>query len=184
MNYFVSIPFVILMTVLLVGVAWDLRFRRIPNWLTLPAISIAIVYHTGVHGMTGFTYSLGGVGTGIAVLLPFFLSGGMGAGDVKLLGAVGGLLGPFGACVAFLFTALVGGIYAIVLLALHGDLKPTIIRYKTILGTFFSAGKFLYIPPPQSVRKHRLVYGLAIALGTLLSIGLGDGLIALVGHGV
>jgi prepilin peptidase CpaA len=110
---------------------------------------------------------------GIAILLPFYLLGGMGAGDAKLLGAVGGLLGPKGVFLAFLFTALVGGIYALVLLAYHGFLKKAFLRYGIMLKTFFLTGNFIYIPPPERERKPKLWYGLAIALGTFLSVGFG-----------
>ncbi len=171
MNYSESIPFVVLTMVLLVGAAWDMRFQKIPNWLTLSAALLAIVYHTGVHGWSGFLFSLEGTGLGIAMLLPFFLLGGMGAGDVKLLGAVGGLLGPHGALIAFLFTALVGGIYALTLLAAHEGSKQTILRYKKIWENFLLTRNFIYIPPATTEKKPRLIYGLAIALGTLLSIG-------------
>jgi prepilin peptidase CpaA len=174
MNFFELIPFSILATVLIIGAAWDLRFHKIPNWLTFPAAVLAIAYHTGMNGFSGFLFSLEGMAAGIAILLPFYSLGGMGAGDVKLLGAVGGLLGPKGVFAAFLFTALVGGIYALILLASHGYLKKTILRYKKILVTLILTRYIIYLPPSASERKLRLWYGLAIAVGTFLSIGFGD----------
>ena len=159
---------------LAIGALWDLRFRRIPNWLTLPAAATAIVYHTAMNGLEGFLFSLEGMALGIAILLPFYLKGGMGAGDVKLLGVVGAFLGPHAAFTAFLFTALVGGIYALALLIFHGYLKKTILRYRIILATFVLTRHFIYFPPPEKERKHQLLYGLAISLGTLLSLGFGS----------
>jgi prepilin peptidase CpaA len=163
----------ILAFILLIGSLWDLHSHKIPNWLTFPAATLALVYHTTMNGSSGFLFSLGGIGVGIAILLPFYLKGGMGAGDVKLLGAVGGFLGPKGVFLAFLFTALVGGIYALILMVSHGYLKKTILRYKTILSAFLLTRNFIYIPPPGNERKPRLWYGLAIALGTVLSWGFG-----------
>ena len=58
----------------------------------------------------------------MALLIVFYLMGMMGAGDVKLMGAVGSILGPAGVFKAFLFTAIVGGIYAVIVLAYHGQL--------------------------------------------------------------
>jgi prepilin peptidase CpaA len=171
---FELIPFSILATVLIIGAAWDLRFHKIPNWLTFPAIGLAIAYHTSMNGFSGFFFSLEGMTAGIAILLPFYLLGGMGAGDVKLLGAVGGLLGPKGVFLAFLFTALVGGIYALILLASHGYLKKTILRYRIIVEIFILSRNIVYIPPTPSEGKPRLWYGLAISLGTFLSIGFGS----------
>ena len=94
----------------------------------------------------------------------------MGAGDVKLMGAVGGLLGPKGVFVAFIFTAIIGGIYALVILTLHGLLKETFKRYWMILKTFIFTQKFIYTLPSERGKKPRLYYGVAIALGTIISI--------------
>jgi prepilin peptidase CpaA len=172
MNYSDPVTLLFLAALLLVGAAWDLRFHKIPNWLTFPAAALAIAYHTAMSGFSGLLFSLGGIAVGIAILLPFYLLGGMGAGDAKLLGAVGGVLGPKGVFFAFLFTALVGGIYALFLLAYHGYLKKTILRYRIMLKTFLLTRNFIYVPPPAGERKPKLWYGLAIALGTFLSLGL------------
>jgi len=173
MNFSEIIPSSILAIVLLIGTAWDLRFHKIPNWLTFPVAGMAIITHTWMKGFSGFLFGLEGVAVGIAILLPGYLRGGMGAGDAKLLGAVGGLLGPKGVFTAFLFTALVGGIYALVLLVSHGYLKKAVLRYKIMLATFIFTRNFIYIPPPGKERKPLLCYGLAIALGTLLSVTVG-----------
>ena len=160
--------------ILLIGAVMDILSKKIPNWLTFPVAAAAIVYHTSMNGFSGFLFSLGGVAVGIGLLLPFFLLGGMGAGDAKMLAGVGGLLGPQGVFTAFLFTSLVGGIYALVLLAFHGYLKKTVLRYKIIFTTFIFTRNFIYIPPPAKERRPSLSYGLAIALGTLLSISFGS----------
>ena len=172
MNFSELIPSSILAIVLLIGAAWDLRFHKIPNCLTFPAAGLALAYHIALKGFGGLLFSLEGIAVGIAILLPFYLFGGMGAGDAKLLGAVGGLLGPKGVFTAFLFTAMVGGIYALVLLAYHGILKKTILRYRIMLKTFLLTTHFIYVPPTARERKPKLWYGLAIALGTFLSLGL------------
>jgi prepilin peptidase CpaA len=96
--------------------------------------------------------------------------GGMGAGDAKLMGCVGALLGPKGALIAFLSTAIVGGIYALVILTFHGYLKETAKRYGTMLKTFILTKELVYIAPAKSEKKSRLCYGVAIALGTLISV--------------
>ncbi len=58
-------------------------------------------------------HSTGGLFLGVAFLLPVYLIGGMGAGDVKLMGAVGSILGPQGVFIAFLYSAIAGGLYAL-----------------------------------------------------------------------
>lgn len=155
---------------LLTGAVSDSRFHRIPNWLTLSAAVLAILYHTGMKGLEGFIFSIEGVGVGIAVLIIPYLIGGVGAGDAKLMGAVGGLLGPEGAFMAFLFTSIIGGIYALVLLAFNGTLKETAKRYGAILKTLIFTQKFIYVSPSEKEKRPKLCYGIAIALGTTLSV--------------
>ena len=162
--------FLSLLIVLLIAVISDIRFHKIPNWLTYPTMIGAIIYHTSIKGLEGFLFSVEGVGAGVAVLIIFYLMGGMGAGDAKLMGAVGGLLGPKGVFPAFIFTAIIGGIYALVLLTLDGYLKETGKRFGTILKTFILTKQFMYIPPPKREKRPRLCYGVAIALGTLISV--------------
>ena len=62
----------------------DIRSRRIPNWLTYSAILLGVGYHTIVNGPQGFFFGAGGLFLGLALLIVFYLAGGMGAGDVKL----------------------------------------------------------------------------------------------------
>jgi len=160
------IPFLFLIFALLIASVSDLRLRKIPNWLTYPTMIVGIFFYTGFKGLEGFIFSIEGLGVGIAVLIIPYLLGGIGAGDVKLMGAVGGFLGPKGVFIAFLFTSIVGGIYAIVLLALHGYFD----RYWAILKTFILTRKFIYPSIQKREDKPKLCYGVAIALGTLITI--------------
>ena len=162
------IPYLILTGVLLISAFNDIRFNKIPNWLTYPTILVGILYHTSVKGFEGFLFSIEGVGVGLGVFIIPYLMGGTGAGDVKLMAAVGGLLGPRDVFIAFLFTSIVGGIYALVLLIYHGYLRETAIRYGAILKTLILTRKFIYIPSAKGENKPKLCYGVAISAGTLI----------------
>ena len=72
----------------------DWRFRRIPNWLTVPALVAGIALNSLAAGWVGAKESLLGVGLGLGLLLPFVLIRSLGAGDWKLVGALGAFLGP------------------------------------------------------------------------------------------
>jgi len=168
-----TIPLLFLTIALLIAAINDIRFHKIPNWLTLTIVIAGILYHTTMKGFNGFLFSVGGIAVGIATLIIPYLLGGTGAGDVKLMGAVGGFLGPKGTFIAFLSTSIIGGIYAIVLLALHGFLKETAKRYGSIIKTFILTRNFIYIPPSKNEQKPKLCYGIAIALGTLISVAFG-----------
>lgn len=176
MNLIEATPFLFLTIILLIAAIFDMRFHKIPNWLTYSTMAGAIIYHTGINGWEGLLFCGGGLGLGIAILIIPYLMGGMGAGDSKLMGAVGGVLGLKGVVMAFLFTAIVGGIYALILLALHGWLRETGKRYGIMLKTFFLTKQFMYLPAPRKEKNPRLCYGLAIALGTLISVYSGIGI--------
>jgi prepilin peptidase CpaA len=158
-------------TVLIVAVVNDLRLGKIPNYLTYPTVITALAYHGITKGLDGLLFSAGGLAVGIGVFVPPYLMGGMGAGDAKLMGAVGGILGARGTFVAFLFTCVIGGIYAlIVLLIKRKKCREFIQRYVMILKTFAVTGHFIPIRAAEDENTPRLFYGVPIALGTLFSI--------------
>jgi prepilin peptidase CpaA len=147
--------------VLLIGIAaWsDLRTRRIPNWITVPGAVMGFVLQTWTGGLHGTWAALAGTALGLAIFIGLFVAGGMGAGDVKLFGAVGSLVGPQALVLVFVFTGLLGGIAAIGLAAFHGRLPETLNRTKDLLtGT---AGE-------QLQPSLKLPYGVMIAGGVLI----------------
>lgn len=167
--------FILIMT-LLAAAFYDIKSGRIPNRLTFSAMLLAIIYNTSINGLEGLIFSIEGAGLGIILLIIFYFLGGMGAGDVKLMGAVGSILGPKGVFIAFILTALAGGLYAIILLAINGHIVNTLKRYLLILRSILQTKKIFYIPPPEEEKKVRLRYGLSIAAGTILSIFMKDNL--------
>jgi prepilin peptidase CpaA len=170
MNFIEIIPLSILIVILIITTIYDIKFHRIPNWLTFPTMAAGIGYHTYMKGIQGLLFSIEGLFLGLALFIVFYLTAGMGAGDIKLMGAVGGLIGYKGVFMAFLGTALVGGIYALILLTLHGHLKETIKRYGAILKVSIFTRRFAYFPPEKKEKMPVMAYGVAIAFGTLLSI--------------
>jgi len=164
------LSYVILIFILIIAVVTDIISQRIPNWLTFPAMLAAVLQNTVSTGFSGFLFSAGGICVGVVVMILPYLMGGMGAGDAKLMGAVGGLLGPKGVFIAFLLTALIGGVYALVVLAFYGSIRETYLRYWLIFKTFFLTRKIIYVPPSEQERKPRLRYGVAIALGTIMTV--------------
>jgi len=163
----------LLLSIVSISAVVDLRVQKIPNFITFPAVIIALVYHFITHGIDGLIFSLLGLATGIGLLIIPYMLDGMGAGDAKLMGAVGAILGSKGVFVAFLLTALVGGIYAVMLILLNqkqfkGFFKKQLITLKLFILT----RKFIPDPVEDSEGKPRLCYGIAIALGTVIYMGL------------
>jgi prepilin peptidase CpaA len=166
MNYFLLISLGVVLTL---ATIFDLALQRIPNALTLPTMAFGIIYFIFLNGMDGFLHSTSGLLLGLALLLPVYIIGGMGAGDVKLMGTVGSILGPKGVFVAFLYSAIVGGVYALFILARSKALSQTAGRYGLMLKGYLCTGQLTYIPQNKG-KLPPLCYGLAIFLGTLLSV--------------
>jgi prepilin peptidase CpaA len=92
----------------------DWRSARIPNWLTIPGLLIGIVANTVLAGKAGLWIALEGAGLALGILLPFVLLRGLGAGDWKLMGALGALLGPGPVLVVLFGTVVLTGILGVI----------------------------------------------------------------------
>src|SRR5256885_16502132 len=88
----------------------DFRYRKIPNWLTYPAIPIAILLHWIIAGGHAALLSMAGVAIGLSVLLPFVLLGGLGGGDWKLMGALGAFFEPRRLVPVLILTVMINGV--------------------------------------------------------------------------
>lgn len=108
---------VVLAGVAAAGSYTDLRWLRLPNWLTFGAAAFGLALQVGLRGMDGARDSILGWLLGCALLFLPFALGGMGAGDVKLMGAIGALKGPFFVLNAFVYTAFFGGALALLVMA-------------------------------------------------------------------
>lgn len=159
---------IILIAVLFTAVITDLRSYRIPNWLTVPAMACGLLIHTLINGTGGLVVSLEGLGLGLGLFLMFYLMGGMGAGDVKLMAVVGSFLGPRGVLYAAMLTGLLGGIYAVAAMASCWGLRATVQQIVAMLTTL----SFPQEGTLSSTKRapFRLRYALVISLGTLLSM--------------
>jgi prepilin peptidase CpaA len=121
--------------VLVSAAAWtDFRTRRIPNWITVPGAVLGLALRAWYDGAAGVWTSLEGAALGLGIFIVFFFAGGMGAGDVKLFGAVGALVGPHALVFVFVFTGLIGGLAAAVVAIRHGHLHGTLPYGAVIAG--------------------------------------------------
>ena len=156
----------VLAIVLFLAVYLDIRTSRIPNWLTFTGMGSGLLVHILLEGAQGTIFSLSGLGTGLILFFAFYFLGAMGAGDVKLMGAVGAMVGPYGAFVTGILVVMAGGIYALAAMSYEWGVGVT--ARKLAYGayaTFFSADT----PCGHDLKlSYRLRYGLAIATGALL----------------
>ena len=131
-----NLGFVILVLALAAASLTDVAHQKIPNVITYPLALFGLIYNIALAGMSGLLFSFSGILVGGGILLLFYALGGMGAGDVKLLAAVGSILGPLGAFHAFLYAALAGGLYALVVLYRHGALRDSLRRLTPVVDGF------------------------------------------------
>jgi prepilin peptidase CpaA len=140
-----------------IGAIIDLGSRRIPNWLTVTTFVFGLLLNAWLHGVGGLVGALAGAALGLALLLPFYAIGAMGAGDVKLLGALGAVLGPQLLVTVAIYAAIAGGVLSLAILLGRGRLMLAL---------------------SEIVVQHRVPtrsgatapYGVAIAAGVYLSL--------------
>jgi prepilin peptidase CpaA len=157
-----------------VACLFDLRSRRIPNALTLSAAVAALCFHAAQNGLPGAGLAIVGWLAGAALFFPLFALGGMGAGDVKLLAALGAWLGPYHALWIALYASIAGGVLAVVVALLHGYLGQAVANVRGLLLYWRIVG---LKPHPDLVLKRppgapRLAFAVPIALGVVLTIWL------------
>jgi prepilin peptidase CpaA len=151
----------------------DLRSRRIPNLLTFGAAAAGVLFHGVTGGAGSGLTSVGGVVVGIALLVAVYLVGGLGAGDVKLVGALGAWFGPMDTVWLVLYTGVAGGVLAIAVAARHSYLRQALRNIGLLLAYWRLAG----IRPMggltlQTAGGPRLPYATSILAGTAATIWL------------
>ncbi|MGE6487440.1 A24 family peptidase [Paenisporosarcina sp. NPDC076898] len=157
---------VAIILILIISVITDVRHRKIFNLVTLPAILLAFIYHSFVSGLEGFLYSGEGFLVGLGLLIIPFLLGGIGAGDVKLLAAVGAWKGTTFIFYTGIYAGLLGGLIAIVLLLKRRELGYTIKQMLFSAVVLKSTNGALLIKN-EMPRALSLPYAVPIALGVL-----------------
>ena len=166
-----TLPTVAILFVAAVAATTDLRTRRIPNVLTFPAAAAAFGYFLAAYGLPGLGWSAAGWAVGVLLFLPFFALGGLGAGDVKLLGALGAWLGPIGAVSLSFHTAIAGGVAALIVVLASGAFKQSF-KNLWLLLMFWRTSGVRAMPglTLQTSNSPRLAYGVPIALGALITL--------------
>ena len=164
-------------TVLLViiagtAVVTDIRSHRISNALCLFGIGAGFALHlSGAGFATALVQGMGGLLIGAAFLLPLYLLGGMAAGDIKLMAAIGCIVGVPSAVVAALYSLTSGALLGLAYMVLRGGLPEIRERYWQAFSVFIRTFRFALAPPkPGAVSQSRFPYAVAIAVGSLLAV--------------
>ena len=161
---------ILLLIVLLIALYTDLRWRKIYNWLTVPAFLLGLVWQFYTVGWDGCLVMMRVMFLIFLVLMALFGAGGLGGGDVKLLLAVGMLASPADRLGIYAWSAICGGVISLLyLLWRRSQLK--------IVGRFlqgFLLSVFLRAPLPEpeqkDIQQRKFPYSIAIIAGFILSL--------------
>jgi len=161
---------IFLEVLVIVAAFWDIRTRRIPNWLTLSGVLLGVALNTFLFEINGLWFSLKGLGVAFGVYFVLYLLRAMGAGDVKLMAAVGAAAGAGNWLGILLLTSVAGAVAGLLLVAFKGRLRKTLGNLGIII-TSLGRGRAPYKETPEldvsSDKAMRLPHGALIALGTL-----------------
>jgi prepilin peptidase CpaA len=157
---------VVLTAGLAVAVVADVRSRRIPNWLTATIAAAGFVLAFTHFGSVSPGQAALGLLLGLGLMLPGHVIGATGAGDVKLMAAVGAVVGPSMAFNAFLGSALAGGVLALLVAFRRGRLHATLLGTRQLLASPSEGRQAI----ESAGKTNRFAYGPAIAVGTLAAV--------------
>jgi prepilin peptidase CpaA len=165
-------PIWLVTIVLIVAAAIDGWKLKVPNWITFPMIVGGWIYSTAAFGFTweGLGSSLVGTAVGLALLLPAYAIGGMGAGDVKLLAGVGAWVGPTHTFYGFCLSALAGGAIAVVMVLYRRAWSKHKSQFVAIVNEVLTVRDPNQLAAIAAARKSSMLllpYGIPIAIGTI-----------------
>jgi len=167
---------VLLATLVIVAALFDLRTRKIPNWLCAAGVICGFALQIASFRWAGVREALLGTGLALLIYVPLFALRAVGGGDVKLMAAVGSTAGPKAWIAIFLATAIAGGTIALVLIAVKGRTRRTLRNVGVLLT------ELVHLRAPHKVAEEldvtsgkalRLPHGCTIAVGTLLYLSSG-----------
>ncbi|MGA2617358.1 MAG: prepilin peptidase [Thermoguttaceae bacterium] len=146
---------------------WQLR---VPNWLTFPLMAGGWAFSAACFGWAGLGWSLAGTAVGLALLLPAYAIGGMGAGDVKLLAGVGAWVWGTATVYAFCVSAVVGGVLALLMILLRRGWHHHLAQLLVIINEILVVRRPTALSAIAAERKGSMLllpYGIPIAMGSI-----------------
>jgi prepilin peptidase CpaA len=167
----------VLLAVLIAAAIYDVRYRRIPNWLTVSGVLLGLAINAviGESGGRGILFALAGLGVAFGMYMVLYILRAMGAGDVKLMAAVGALVGWKAWFGVFFVTAIVGGIMALLLVMVRGRLKHTLWNVGFIVSEM-GHGRPAYVGKEElDVRSPKAIglpHGAVIAVSTIFFLAI------------
>ncbi len=169
-----AIPIVIALTAALVAAVTDVWKFKVYNALTIPLLVSGLLYHGFRAELSD---SLVGILFGFAALIALYLVGGMGAGDVKLMAAIGAWLGWPLTFYVFIASSLAAGVYAVLLVVMTGKVGETMVNLHIVWLRLSSIGRYLASDDRvekevlRSDRRQRIIpFAAMVAIGIVATL--------------
>jgi prepilin peptidase CpaA len=162
---------VILAALVIIAAITDIRSRTIPNWLVLGGMAVGFAVNPFLEGWTGLRTAGLGFGLAAGVYMFFYMVHAMGGGDVKLMAAIGSIVGAQNWFSIFILTSIIGGFVALIILLVRGGFGRTFSNILHILK------EFAHLRSPHATREEvdidsskatSMPHGVAICIGTLV----------------
>ena len=160
-----TVTFVLVVAAVIDG--WKLK---VPNWITFPMIAAGWAYSGAAFGWEGLAWSLFGTVVGLALLMPAYAIGGMGAGDVKLLAGVGAWVWAANTFYAFCASAVIGGVIALAMVFYRDVWQKHHSQFWMICQEILTVRSPTMLATTAAERKSSMMllpYGIPIAIGTI-----------------
>ncbi len=154
-----------------VASVFDLRERRIPNWVTGPVLLAGVAAHTFTAHWKGLAEAAAAALVGGAIFLLFHMAGGMGAGDVKLMAACAGVIGLSALGTLMIATGILGALFALCVSVFRGVFRQSLANTCAVLAHHSTQG--LTPHPEFNLRRGtgiRLPFALPIAAGCAFTL--------------
>jgi prepilin peptidase CpaA len=172
-----SVPFAVVTIAAVISAMTDVWRFKVYNLLTIPLLFSGLLYHGISGGTSAFSQSLTGALFGFGVLLAPYIMGGMGAGDVKLMSAVGAWLGLPLTFYVFIASSLAGGLYAVVVILMSRKLLETWINLQilwhrmTVFGRYLGADDRVESQVVRDDRRKRVIpFAAMVAVGVIATL--------------
>ena len=169
-----AVRILLILTVFLAAF-FDLRSRRIPNWLTVSGACLGLGLNFFLGEFPGLWMGAKGLGLAMLVYLPLYVIRAMGAGDVKLMAAIGAILGPMNWLGVFMITAILGGPIAVLTAMARGRLRQSLANVLLIVRDLAH-----FLPPYRRTEELDIQNPRALTMphGAILALGASGFLIA------
>jgi prepilin peptidase CpaA len=162
---------ILLVPLAIVITYYDVRYRRIPNPFVLATLISGLAMNIIFSGVNGAISSAGGCVLGFILMFLLHVFGAMGAGDVKLFAAICSVTGAPLVLPTFLIVVLTGGLLAVVSILRSGAFQTTMHRVLQILVGLLPGWPMPRFAVPAD-RTHTIPYGVAITIGTIISMAI------------